>query len=140
MADEKINLRVISPKTATDRRPYKLQKDADMVIFRCSTGDLGILSGRMPCSMVLGAGVLRILDDGKEFRMAVVGGVAHVQNDIVTVLSDTALLPKDIDAGSLKIEIGELERKINAESDLEVRNRLKEDLKGLRVQCEVTGE
>ena len=137
MADKKVNLRVISPKTATDRRPYKLQKDADMVILRCITGDLGILTGRMPCSMVLGAGILRILDDGKEYRMAVIGGVAHVQGDIVTVLTDTALLPKDIDERSLIQEISQLEARVNSEGNLEVKNRLKEELKGLRIQLEV---
>ena len=137
MAHKKVNLRVIAPKTATDRKPYKLQKDADMVILRCITGDLGILSGRMPCSMVLGSGILRILDEGKEFRMAVIGGVAHVKDDIVTVLTDTALLPKDLDERGLMQEVASLEARVNSETDLKVKNGLKEELKGLRVQLEV---
>ena len=140
MAHKKVNLRVIAPKTATDRKPYKLQKDADMVILRCITGDLGILCGRMPCSMVLGNGILRILDEGKEFRMAIMGGVAHVKDDIVTVLTETALLPNDIDERSLMQEVSSLEAKVNSEGDLRKKNELKEELKGLRVQLEVAAK
>ena len=139
MADKKVNLRVISPHTATDKRPFKLQKDADMVILRCTTGDLGVLTGRMPCSMVLGTGVLRILDAGKEFRMAVMGGVAHVQDDVVTVLSDLALLPNDIDQDEVSLKIKNLEQQIAGVNDLTEKDRLKSELKGLRIQYEVAG-
>jgi F-type H+-transporting ATPase subunit epsilon len=84
----KLDLRVISPAAATDKSPYKLQASVDMVILRCTTGELGILPGRMPCSMTLGSGPMRILNEGTETRWHVEGGVAHVSGDIVTVLSD----------------------------------------------------
>ena len=90
MADKKLELRVIAP-TATESKelaPYKKGVSVDMVIMRCTTGDLGVLPGRMPCSMVLGTGDLRIFDNGNERRVAISGGVASVSNDVVTILTD----------------------------------------------------
>ena len=137
MTDRKLNLRVISPRTATDRRPYKLQQDSDLVILRCITGDLGILVGRMPCTMVLGSGILRSINDGKEYFMAIIGGVAHVSNDVVTVLTDTALFPNEIDQDEIKTQISDLQAKINETDDLTVKNGLKSDLYDLKIQLEV---
>ena len=85
MADKKIELKIISPGQKVDKR---MPETADMVIMRCVTGDLGVLPGRAPCSMVLGEGVLRILNDGKENRMNISGGVASVSHDVVTVMTE----------------------------------------------------
>ena len=139
MSERKLNLRVISPRTATDKRPYKFQKDSDLVIMRCVTGDLGVLVGRMPCTMVLGSGILRTINDGKEYIMAIIGGVAHVSNDIVTVLTDNALLPNEIDQDEINTQIGDLQAKLNETEDLAIRNRLKSDLYDLKIQLEVAG-
>ena len=140
MTDRKLNLRVISPRTATDKRPYKLQKDSDLVILRCISGDLGILVGRMPCTMVLGSGILRSINDGKEYFMAIIGGVAHVNDDIVTVLTDNALFPQDIDQDEVSSQISDLQAKIEATTDLTTKNSLKSDLHDLRIQLEVAGK
>ena len=137
MADRKLNLRVISPQTSTDRRPYKLQQDSDLVVLRCTTGDLGILVGRMPCTMVLGSGILRSINDGKEYVMAIIGGVAHVQDDIVTVLTDTALFPNEIDQAELTVKINDLRAKIDETVDLTEKNALKSNLYDLRIKLEV---
>ena len=140
MAERKLNLRVVSPRTATDRRPYKLRKDSDLVILRCITGDLGILVGRMPCTMVLGSGILRSINDGKEYHMAIIGGVAHVSDDVVTVLTDTALFPNEIDETDIRSQISDLQSKIDETSDLTIKNGLKSDLYDLKIQLEVAGK
>ena len=87
MADRKIELKIISPGQVIDKR---VPKKADMVIMRCLTGDLGVLPGRMPCSMALGTGLLRILNEGDEKKLNISGGIASVSNDVVTVLTETA--------------------------------------------------
>ena len=86
MADKKLDLSIISPGNKSDRQ---MPTTADMVILRLTSGDLGILPGRMPCSMVLGEGVLRILNDGSETRMNISGGVASVSQDVVTVMTES---------------------------------------------------
>ena len=139
MAERKLDLRVISPRTATDKRPYKFHKESDLVIMRCITGDLGILVGRMPCTMVLGSGILRTINDGKEYVMAIIGGVAHVSDDVVTVLTDNALLPNELDQDEINSQISDLQAKIDVTDDLNVKNGLKSDLYDLKIQLEVAG-
>ncbi|MCL2285837.1 MAG: F0F1 ATP synthase subunit epsilon [Firmicutes bacterium] len=86
MADKKLELRIIAPGMNLEKKPPAF---ADMVIVHCITGELGILPGRMPCSMVLGKGALRIHDGETEYRMKIDGGIASVSNDVVTVLSNS---------------------------------------------------
>ena len=81
MGDKKIELRVVSAGRA--RQPELV----DMVIMRCTTGDLGVLPGRVPISMTLESGMLRMFKDGKEEHISVMGGVANVSNDIVTIFT-----------------------------------------------------
>lgn len=91
-AEKKLKLRVIESTMTPSKSPYKYENDVDMVILRCATGDLGILPGRVPCTMVLGDGVLRAYQGDVIDRLGVMGGIAHVSDDIVTVLSDTVSL------------------------------------------------
>ena len=91
MPENKVHLRIITPQE------IKVDEDADMVIMRSITGDMGILFGHEACSTVLDYGVLRILDGDREQRLAVLGGLADVQDNVVTVLTSMAERPEDID-------------------------------------------
>ena len=62
---------------------------ADMIIVPCTTGELGILYDRVPCSMVLKQGAVRILENDTEFRLKIDGGIATVGKNVVTVLSNS---------------------------------------------------
>ena len=84
-ASKKLELKIISPGQKIHKR---IPTMADMVIMRCTTGDLGVLPGRAPCSVVLGEGEMRILNEGKEINVKIGGGVANVSHDVVTVLSE----------------------------------------------------
>ena len=136
--DKKVELRVIAPTMSTNRNPYKFNEEVDMVILRCTTGDLGVLPGRLPCSMVLDTGILRIINDDKEKHMAIMGGVAHVNNDIVTILSDSALLPEDIDVEEVKAKIEEEESAIQNTSDFSQKDKHNAKIKEYKVQLELT--
>lgn len=91
MAKEKLHLKVATPDC------IKFDNDADMVIMRCITGDMGIMPKHEACSAVLDYGILRIVDDGSEKRMAVFGGMAQVKDDMVTIIANDAQWPEDID-------------------------------------------
>ena len=88
--DKKIRLRVVTPEAV------KEQMDVDMVIMRCKTGDLGVLHGHENCSAVLDYGVLRVLNDGTERRMAVFGGLVQIADNVVNMLTNGALWPGEI--------------------------------------------
>ena len=95
MADKKIEIYVITPN-ATESEKYKFHGQAGMAVLRCLTGDMGILPGRVACSAILDNGILRILDDGEERKIMVYGGVFHFENDILTVLTQKALLSSEV--------------------------------------------
>ena len=91
MAKEKLRLKVATPDK------IKYDREADMVIMRCITGDMGILPKHETCNAILDYGVLRILNDGEERRMALFGGLAQVRDNLVTILANDAQWPEDID-------------------------------------------
>jgi len=137
MADKKIELRVIAPTMATDKSPYKYKKSVDMVILKCTTGELGVLPGRVPCSMVLDLGIMRVFDDGKEIHMAVMGGVAQVSGDVVTVLSDSAQWAKEIDVATVSESLKEIERKVSATDNILEKSSYRDDLRRCKIQLEL---
>ena len=105
--DEKLHLRVITMKAskgATDQ--YKFNGEVEMVIFRCKPdskglfkgGDMGILKNREDISAVLDdTGVMRIFDGSNEKRMLVYGGIVQLKKNILTILTDAAEWPEEID-------------------------------------------
>ena len=133
----KLKLRVIAPTMATDKNPYKVEENVDMVIMRCTTGDMGILPGRVPCSMVLDNGVLRVFDEEKVRRMAILGGIAHVDDDIVTILSDSAQKPEEINAAQVTNELKELRRLHDETADLHEKDAHKKEIRRCQVLLEV---
>jgi len=89
---KRLRLKIITPL----RLLY--DNDADMVILRGENGDMGILPGHESRAAVLGYGPLRIFNNGaEENELAVLGGFAEILNDRVTVLSDAAEWPDEID-------------------------------------------
>jgi len=137
VAEKKIELRVIAPTSATDKSPYKFRKGVDMVIMRCSTGDMGILPGRMPVSAVLGTGMLRIFDEDVVRHMALVGGIAHAGDDVLTILSDEALKPEEINVEKVSAEMKELQRKLEAAEEMVERDLFKKEIHRCQVLLDV---
>ena len=100
MADaaRKLNLRITTPEQ------IKYDEEAEMVIMRCITGDMGILADHEATSAILDYGVLRIINNEEERRMAVFGGIAQVGNNQVTILANDAQWPEDIDIAFVEAE------------------------------------
>jgi len=111
MANDKLRLRVATPDKV------KYDRDADMVIIRCITGDMGILPKHEACSAILDYGVLRIMNEGEELRMAVFGGIAQIRDDLVTILANDAQWPEDIDLSLVEAERELTSRRIMENAD-----------------------
>lgn len=84
MAAEKLAVSVISPERTV------FEGQADMVVAPAWDGERGILRGHAPLLALLGEGVLRITDAGRETRLNVRGGFLQVAEDTVTILSEEA--------------------------------------------------
>jgi F-type H+-transporting ATPase subunit epsilon len=129
----KLRLRVITPESV------KLEEQCDMVIMRCTTGDMGILPQHESISAILDMGVLRIVSTGQpERHLAVFGGIAQVMDDEVTLLTNGAQWPEDIDRAMAQAEHDQAERRLqDAEDDVEVQQH-QVALRRTLVQIEVS--
>ena len=132
METKKLHLRVAT------RKKMKYDRDADMVIMRCITGDMGILPGHEPCSAILDDGVLRIRDGDDERKMAIFGGVMQVKDDVVTVLANEAQWPEDIDLSRAQAEHEELATRIQGGSGAVDIQKEQVKLRRTLVQMEVS--
>ena len=86
-----LHIEVITP----ERKVY--EDDVDMVIAPGSEGYLGILPHHAPLLTGLGPGEFRVKKGGSEEVLAVFGGFMDVRGDRVTVLTDSAERPEEID-------------------------------------------
>lgn len=98
--------------TITTPRGVKLVEEADKVIMRAIDGTLGVLPRHAPLSTVLGDGVLKIVNNGVEKKLAVFGGVAEIINDTVNIFSTIAQSPDEIDAERAESDRLEAEAKL----------------------------
>lgn len=88
----KVKIRIVTPK----REMYN--GEADMVIFRTVNGDVGVMHGHIPLITVLGYGMLRIIDNNETVKTAsMFGGFAEVDNEGVSILTDTSEWADEID-------------------------------------------
>ena len=70
---------------------------AEELIVRTVTGDMGILAGHINCVAALGMGRATVLMDGKRRYGACIGGMVSVVNGAVTLVPTTFEWAEDID-------------------------------------------
>lgn len=93
-----------------------LQVECDEVVVPGTNGELGILPGHVPLITGLRPGVLMIVKGGKKTFYAVSYGFAEVENDVVTVLTDSSEEASTIDAARAKKALSEAEAKMQTMS------------------------
>jgi len=139
MAEKKLEIFIITPD-ATESEKYKFHGHADMVVLRCLTGDMGILPGREACSAILDEGAIRILSEEVEHKIAVLGGVFHFDNDILTLITQKALLPGEIDIVATEAQALEYETRLSAETSVSEKDKMRKGLHRTRVLLNVTAQ
>lgn len=118
-----LQLDVITP----ERR--LLSEEVDAVTVPGLGGELGILPGHTPLISQLQTGVLSYTRGGESRRLLVSGGFVEVNDDRVSVLTDLAELPGEIDAARARVERDDAEKRLGAftgapEEMAEVRTQL----------------
>lgn len=112
MAENKITLRIVTP----NREMYN--GEADMVIMRTTTGDIGVLAGHQPLVTVLDYGIMTIKCDGQEDKVAaVLGGFAEVSPKSVSILTDAAEWTDEIDEIRAKQAKERAEQRLRSKAD-----------------------
>jgi len=71
---------------------------AEEVIVRTTTGDIGIMAGHINCVAPLGMGRATVVINGKKRYAACIGGMVSVVNGDVTLVATTFEWAENIDA------------------------------------------
>ena len=87
----KIHLQIITPQ-----KPV-LDKQVDFVVLPASKGELGILPGHTQYITTLKIGVLRYKIGEETETFALLGGIAEIENNRVSVFAEGAVLQDEID-------------------------------------------
>ncbi len=91
--------------------------EAEMVVCRTTDGEIAFLPGHVPFVGALGVAKVRvILPESGEMAVAVHGGFVEVSGDHVTVLSDVAELPEQIDVVRAQTAKEAAEQRVNADA------------------------
>ena len=102
--------------------PYRsfCNEDVDSVIVRGIEGDLAILKGRTPIVTPLKTGIIRIFQNGNERVAAVTDGYISSVNDNVTIVTDSAEWPEEIDVNRAEAAKKRAEEILRKKENLDV--------------------
>lgn len=106
-----IHLDIVTP----DRLFFN--EDIDSVIVRGIEGDLAILKGRTPIVTPLKIGKVRIFQNGTERIATVSDGYISAVNDKVTIVTDAAEWPDEIDVNRAKVAKKRAEELLSKQKD-----------------------
>lgn len=89
--DRSFKLRIIAP----DRIFY--EGEVSMVEFNTTEGEIGILPGHIPMTVIVKPGILNVYEEGGEKCAALHAGFAEILPDGVTILAEIIEWPQEID-------------------------------------------
>ena len=115
MADEAGGFRLHLILVAHDRQ--LLDVECDEVQVPGSEGVIGILPGHTPLIATLKVGEVMYRQGKIEHFLALSEGFVEVADDVVTVLTDSAELPEEIDVEAARREAREAEEELMAATD-----------------------
>jgi F-type H+-transporting ATPase subunit epsilon len=126
----KIHLEIITPEKRA------LREEVDEVVLPGLTGELGVLPDHEPLITQLKTGVLTYRQGASQQKLHVSGGFAEVLGDKVSVLSDVAEKPNEIDVERAKSALERAEKRLLGGGDgLDVaRAELKKERAKTRLQ------
>ena len=84
-------LRIITP----ERIFYENQ--VEMVEFNTTEGEIGVLPGHIPLTVIIKPGILNITEGEKDREAALHAGFAEILPDRVTILAEIIEWPEEID-------------------------------------------
>ena len=89
--DRKFTLRIVAP----DRVFY--ENEVEMVEFTTTEGDIGVLPGHIPLTVIISPGILTIHESDREKTAALHAGFAEILPQQITILAEIIEWPEEID-------------------------------------------
>ncbi len=99
-------LRIITP----DRVFYESQ--VDMVEFNTTEGEIGVLPGHIPMTVIVKPGILYIHEPEEEKKAALHAGFAEILPEGVTILAEVIEWPGEIDENRAKSAMERAEHRL----------------------------
>ena len=101
----------------------EFQGQAEELIVRTTTGDMGILAGHMTCVAPLGMGRATVIVDGKKRYAACIGGMLSVSNGNVTLVPTTFEWADEIDTARVEASYQRAQQILNSKdsSDTDIK-------------------
>ena len=126
-----LSVKVVSPERIV------FDDEAAMVVCRTTEGEIAFQTGHAPFIGALGIGYVKVVPpSGSDISAAVRGGFVEVRDNQVSVLSNIAELPGDIDAEAARQELRDAEGRLARDSDDEA---AAEDRRWAEVRLELAG-
>ena len=108
MADiQKLKLRIITP----ERVFY--EGDVDMVEFNTTEGEIGVLPGHIPLTVIIKPGILTIYEQDEEKTAALHAGFAEILPDGITILAEIVEWPHEIDSERAEAALRRAEERLH---------------------------
>ena len=128
-----LKLEIVTP----ERRV--LDTEVEMVTIPTATGEAGILTNHAPLVSELKAGVLSYTLRGNTDRLAIASGFVEVSGNKVSVLTDAAESPDEIDVAAARAERDAAEKELAAaaSSDIDSTAALRERLEAADTRLKV---
>jgi F-type H+-transporting ATPase subunit epsilon len=86
--------------------------EVDQVDVPGAEGDFGVLAGHAPIVAALRPGILVIRSGGRQQKVIVLGGLAEVSDNTMTVLADVATAIEEVDRKAFADQIAQMEAKL----------------------------
>nr|WP_300005642.1 ATP synthase F1 subunit epsilon [Tissierella sp.] len=109
-----IHLEIVTPDKSF------FDEDVDSIIVRGIEGDLAILKGRTPIVTPLRIGMVRVFQNGTERIASVTEGYVSAINDNITIVTDAAEWPDEIDINRAEEARKRAEERITKASDMDL--------------------
>ena len=109
-----IKLEIVTP----ERRV--LDTEVEMVTIPTASGEAGILTNHAPLVSELKAGVLSYTLRGNTDRLAIASGFVEVSGNKVSVLTDAAETPDEIDVAAARAERDAAEKELAAAASADI--------------------
>jgi F-type H+-transporting ATPase subunit epsilon len=98
--------------------------EVDQVDIPGVEGDFGVLAGHAPIVAAIRPGILTIISGGTHQKVIVLGGLAEMSENGLTVLADVATALEDLDRAQLADSIVEMEAKLPEKVGVELDNAI----------------
>ena len=114
--------------------------EVDQVDIPGAEGDFGVLAGHAPVVAAVRPGILTVTSGGSKQKIIVLGGLAEVSENGLTVLADTATSIDELDRAKFAATVDEMQEKLSEKEGSELDHAIErlDHFKAIQNQIEST--